>query len=267
MNPNNLNELEINNIYYISINDLQNNKKKLFDIVIPIGPNDINVINNMINNTKKNIIGYRNIYLISYDSNIYFEDCITIDENIFPFNKILIDNLINSKERSGWYLQQLIKLYCSFVIKDMLDDYLVIDSDTNFIKPTTFFENNIPLYNFGLEYHKPYFNHMVKLHSSLIKQNTYSGICHHMIFQKDKLIKLFKLVENKTKNNFWKAFLLLIDKNDVMHSGASEYEIYFNYIQIYHKNEFIIRPLKWQNYYSINKDNDLIYYSHHWYNR
>jgi hypothetical protein len=249
------------------MNDDSINTNYLFDIVIPVGPNDINVIDNMIKHTKKNIIGYRNIYLVSYDPNIVFEGCITIDENIFPFNTALIDNLINSKERSGWYLQQLIKLYCSFTIKNILSNYLVIDSDTIFIKPTTFFKKNIPLYNFGSEYHQPYFNHMVKLHPSLTKQTSYSGICHHMVFQKDKLSKLFKLVEEKKKNRFWKVFLLLIDKNDIMHSGASEYEIYFNYIQIYHKNEFKIRQLNWQNNDSSIKDNDLVYYSNHWYNR
>ena len=35
-----------------------------FDIVIPVGPNDKSIIEQQIKYTKKNIIGYRNIYLI-----------------------------------------------------------------------------------------------------------------------------------------------------------------------------------------------------------
>ena len=73
----------------------------LFDIVIPVVPNDKSVLNNMIDHTKKNIIGYRNIYLVSYDPSIIIDDCITINENIFPFNKVSIGN----NNLVGWYLQ------------------------------------------------------------------------------------------------------------------------------------------------------------------
>jgi len=38
---------------------------KLFDIVIPIGPNDITVCRNQIKYTKLNVVGYRNIYIVS----------------------------------------------------------------------------------------------------------------------------------------------------------------------------------------------------------
>ena len=57
----------------------------LFDIVIPVGPNDEYIIEKQIKFTKKNIIGYRNIYLICYKPSINISGCITIDENIFPF--------------------------------------------------------------------------------------------------------------------------------------------------------------------------------------
>ena len=42
-------------------------------------------------------------------------------------------------------------------IQNILDKYLVIDSDTFFLKPTTFIENNKCLYNYGSEYNKSYF--------------------------------------------------------------------------------------------------------------
>jgi len=37
----------------------------LFDIVIPVGPHDLSIISSTIEYTQKNVIGYRNIYLIS----------------------------------------------------------------------------------------------------------------------------------------------------------------------------------------------------------
>ena len=39
-----------------------------FDIVIPVGPYDKLCIYKQIEYTKKNVIGYRNIYIISYFS-------------------------------------------------------------------------------------------------------------------------------------------------------------------------------------------------------
>ena len=237
----------------------------LFDIVIPVGPNDRTVIHNMVEHTKKNVIGYRNIYLVSYDVSILIENCITVDENIFPFNKQLIGNIIGHNDRVGWYLQQLIKLYASFVIIDILDNYLVIDSDTYFLRPSSFFLNKLPLYNPGSEYHLPYFNQMNKLHPSLSKKSSKSGISHHMMFQKKILIELFKLVESYHNTDFWKAFLSSIDTRDILGSGASEYEIYFNYLHIYHRESFIVRALEWENTSQI-KDN-LDYISCHWYMR
>jgi len=238
-----------------------------FDIVIPVGPNDIEVIHNMIEHTQKNVVDYRNIYLVSYDENLQIPGCITINEQIFPFNKQMIGEIIGHHSRIGWYLQQLIKLYAPFVIEGILDTYLVIDSDTYFLRPTCFLLNKLPLYNFGYEHHIPYFQHMQKLHPSLTKQNKYSGICHHMIFQKHILSELFKLIETYHKTIFWKAFLLCINENDKQGSGASEYEIYFNYLHIYHTNSFIVRPLLWKNVNALSNDPNLDYISYHWYQR
>ena len=237
----------------------------LFDIVIPIGPNDIHVVNKMIDHTKKNIIGYRNIYLISCDPNIKYDDCITINENIFPFNKNTLANYLGHNNRLGWYLQQLLKLYAGFTIKNILNNYLVIDSDTYFLKFATFFKNKLPMYNYGFECNSPYFEHMYKLHPTLTKQTCYSGICHHMMFQKNIISDLFRLIESYHKEPFYVSFLKCINPNNIMGSGASEYEIYFNYLHIYHKNKFIIRELKWDNTTCINEQLD--YISCHWYLR
>ncbi len=89
---------------------------------------------------------------------------------------------------------------------------------------------------------------MKKMHPSLKRVNKeYSGITHHMLFQKEKLNQLFKLVEEHhgSEKQFWEIFLENITVYD--ESGASEYEIYFNYLQLYHENDFKIRKLSWIN--------------------
>jgi hypothetical protein len=237
-----------------------------FDCIIPYGPNDWNIINSCIEYTRKNVINLRNIYVISYDKNFYHPLAITISEDLFPFCKTDILNIINDKNRSGWYLQQLIKLYSHTIIKDLSEYFLIIDSDVIFLKPTTFFEDNLPLYNYSYENHSFYFEHMNKLHFSLKKVSNLSGICHHIIFKQEYLNTLFKLIEDFHNKIFWKVFLEKL--KDINHSsGASEYEMYFNYLHIYYPKSFKIRHLKYTDDCKIDlrnvKDNHYVA-NHHY---
>lgn len=239
---------------------------KLFDIVIPVGPNDIEQCHRQIQYTKRNIIGYRNIYIISYDPSIQIDACITINENIFPFSIGDVAVYHGKSSRNGWYLQQLLKLYVGFVIPDILSAYLVIDCDTYWLKPTEFIRNRKWLYNFGTECHIPYFEHMKSLHPSFEKMNSdMSGISHHMIFEVDYIKHIIELVESHHHKPFWIVFLeQVVDK---LGAGASEYELYFNYVLKYHPDEVEVRKLNWKNVLHIDQNSDLDYVSHHWYNR
>lgn len=244
---------------------------KMFDIVIPVGPNDINVIADQIDHTKKNVINYRNIYLISCDNNLQVDGCITIREDIFPFNRDTIIKHHGINDRNNWYLQQLFKFYSGYCIPDIMDIYLVIDSDTFFLKPTSFIEDNKCLYCYSDEHHIPYFSHMKNLHESLEKMDeNKSGICHHMIFERKYIDQLFKLVEDKHNDFFYNVFLKSVDKDEIINSGASEYEIYFNYVLKYHNDKVAVRYLSWKNHIDIgneNELNELNYVSIHWYQR
>tara|TARA_R110002020_G_scaffold13595_3_gene48833 strand:+ start:1187 stop:2053 length:867 start_codon:yes stop_codon:yes gene_type:complete len=231
-------------------------KMNQFDIVIAVGPNDIDYVKNQIKCTKKNIIGHRNIYLIPYDPTFEIDGCITVKEDDFPFSKQTVAQYHGKLERNGWYLQQLLKLYAGIVIPGILDRYLVIDSDTYFIKPTTFItDDNKCLYSHGRDIHEPYFDHMSKLHASLKRVN-YSGICHHMMFETKYVKELFNLAESDSAPGiyrkvhsdgrpmkFYEIFLESINKEDFTLSGASEYEIYFNYMLLYYKDCMEIRYL------------------------
>lgn len=231
----------------------------LFDIVIPLGPNEVMNIHNQIEYTKKNVKGYRNIYIItntSKNSNLKLDDCIIIDESIFPFKMADIASYFYSyngkNNRNGWYLQQLIKLYSGFIIENILDNYLVIDADVFFFKPIEFIKSSKFIFTTSNEYHVPYFEHMKRLHPSFNKISNKSGIAHHMIYNKNYVREMFDLVENFHNSPFWKIFIESVKehfKYSIEHadSGASEYEIYFNYMLQYHKDIVIIRELNWAN--------------------
>lgn len=246
----------------------------LFDIVIPVGPNDINIIAKQLVYTQKNIIGYRNIYIITY-KNLTLDGCIIINEDIYPFSMDTVSKYHGKMSRNGWYLQQLLKLYAGVIIPDILDNYLVIDSDTFFLKPTIFIEDDKLLYNYGTEYNEEYFNHMKCLLPDLVKvDKDKSGICHHMIFNQSIIKDLFKRVEdyynsmNDDKKNFYDIFLMMVNKSSYNGSGASEYEIYFNFIQLFYQNNMKIRKLEWVNNSITNINNkNLDYISCHHYMR
>ena len=244
------------------------NDVNTFDVVIPIGPNDLSVIHKQIEYTKKNIIGCRNIYLICSDSSLQFEGCVTISENIFPFSLETVANHHGKINRNGWYLQQLLKLYAGVTIPDILERYLVLDADTFFLKPTVFYKDGKCLYNYGTENHLPYFEHMRQLGDKFSKQiQDKSGICHHMMFETKYVKEIFDIVENKYNDSFYNVFLKMVAPQNYHHSGASEFEIYFNYMVKMHPDEIIIRELIFENVNGLRLDSDNDYISYHHYMR
>lgn len=257
----------------------------MFDVVIPVGPNDLDICEKQIVFTKENVLGKRNIYLVCVDPSIQIDGCITIPETIFPFTIATVAEIHGKCHRNGWYLQQLIKLYAGMVIPGILDTYLVIDCDTFFMRPTTFLcekdkeagaddsrkDEEICLYNFGTENHPPYFEHIGKLNVGVSRvDSSKSGICHHMIFQTKYVREMIEKAEDAYAHKhgqtqkFFLIFLQLV--TDIHHSGASEYELYFNYMLTYHSDKIKLRPLLWCNSNSLAHEN-MDYVSLHWYMR
>ena len=99
----------------------------------------------------------------------------------------------------GWYYQQLLKLYALYAIPKISSNVLCLDSDTVFLNPVSFIsEEGGSLFNPGYEYHKPYFEHIARFVPGLKKvYPKYSGISHHMLFQKPIMDDLFADVEKK----------------------------------------------------------------------
>jgi hypothetical protein len=253
---------------------IPNHMNYAFDIVIPIGPNDKTIIDLQIKFTKKNIIGHRHIYLISGDPTLCVDGCTTINENIFPFSHETVIKYHGKSDRTGWYLQQLLKLYAGKIIDGILERYLVIDCDTFFLRPVTFIENNKCLYNFGNEHNKWYFEHMSRLDNNLFKvDKNKSGICHHMMFETKYIDELMTKIEKNHNDVFYNVFLKLVSRSSIF-AGASEYEIYFNYMLKNHNDKIKLRRLSWENVKTLNLFDagakayvNLDYISCHWYTR
>lgn len=224
------------------------------DIVIVHGPSDDDILPYTVSQIRKYVKEFRNIYIISHDAEIdlfdeeVFIGCKIIDEKTFPFSINDVDKFIQTPKRNGWYLQQLLKLYASLVIEEMLDDYVVVDADTLFLREISFKSSGRYMFNMGDEYHVPYFEHMKRMHPSFEKMVKLSGISHHMIFNRMIVSEMMMLVErHHNLTPFWEVFLREVVPEQRHGSGASEYEMYFNYMLKNHKDKVIPRKIKFEN--------------------
>ncbi len=71
--------------------------------------------------------------------------------------------------------------------------------------------------------------------------------------------------QNHKGVEFWKVFLKEVDPTLYDLSGASEYEIYFNFMLTYNPRFMKVRPLRWINYPTIPNTPNIDYVSCHWY--
>lgn len=216
------------------------------DIVIPLGPNDEDIIGKCVASLRTYIVGLRNLYIVSSRPIDVSGATQVFDESIFPFTKDNVATHVRDT-RVGWYLQQLIKLYAPLVIPGCLPDCLIVDADVIVYQRLKFKDGSKYLFDKNHETHPPYFAHMKRLHPSFVPvyKNT-SGIVNLMIFNQTILRELFARVESHHNRPFWAVFLDQVAPGEF--SGASEYEIYFHYITRVHPNKVILRPLRYDNF-------------------
>lgn len=231
-----------------------------FDIVIPVHKKDLSVLEYCIDAARKKIVGARRIITISVEK--YTDSAEWFPESQFPFSMDLARQYTGGS--CGWYFQQLLKLYAPLVIPDIAENVLILDSDTVFFRQTKMFDHcGRPFYNISKDTkicRKPFDiaveEHINKLWPAISRQHLpvefegISGVCHSMMFNRKIISELFEKVEkyDKDGDKFYKIFL----KHSNHHHSASEYQIYFNFLLIFHSNEIAIRKLKYKNTADLN---------------
>lgn len=236
------------------------------DAVIVCHEKDKKTLTYCIEGIEENCSKVRRVIVIS--SKPLTDKAEWFNENSFPFTKKDIALAIargNRKEAAefsrrkergpGWYFQQLLKLYASFIIPGISSNILVIDADTIFMNPTEFLnESGGGLFCVSAEQpQERYLKHAKRLVPGYKRiYSEYYSVCHHMLFQKAILTDLFHTVEKFHETSFWKAFCLCVDFEG--EKGASEYEIYYNYA-LRHTDQVQIRGLKWANSAHVEEKN------------
>jgi hypothetical protein len=222
----------------------------MIDFVIPCHPKDFPSLKMSIDGIKNNISCCNKIFVISNDDpNI---DGVThiSESRYFPYidkEKISKKFELNNPSllyRTKWIYQQFLKLYSAKVIPELTDSYVVVDSDTIFLKDVSFDLNKF-YYCKADEYHKPYLEPIKKLFN-IEKTIGFSSISHHMIFNKKKLNEMISVVEKRyDSESFFDCVLSILDYNEA--SCMSEWDLYANYMIINYSDMCVQRQLKWDN--------------------
>ena len=240
------------------------NTRELLDVVIPLGSDDLDIIDFSVRSVRDHVKDVRNIYLVSA-SNRGIAGTRFIDERNFPFDIDAVRQMLGAREQSGWYLRQLIKLHFSLVTPGSLEQVLAVDAGTIFLRPCRFIEGRRPIFNFGDGYYPPYFEHMARLYPALHRMFAYSGATHCMMFRRPWLAEMHKDVEAlHAPLPFWKAYLQAVDPAN-RERGASEEELYFHFCLMFHASDLVIRHFRWSDAASVEdvKSGRLDYVSLH----
>lgn len=237
------------------------------DAFTPVSKKDQKLIKNTINyNSSKFIQNVERYVLFTESEPQKIKNTVVLTRDDFPFTREYVQKKLNFHPRSGWVYQQLVKFYFAKDISKK-DYILVLDADVFFTKEISFFEENKPIFTLGNHLHVEYFNHMRRMLPTLhrVKKNE-CGIAHHMVINKKIINNMISLIEKENNKKFYDVFLEAINFEE-SESPCSEYEIYFNFVQIYFPEYYKKRKLEWKNVPVIKKsyieNNDMISLPHY----
>jgi len=222
----------------------------MIDFVVPCHPKDFPSLKVCVNGIKENISVANRIFVVSND-NPNIDGVIHVPEqNYLPY--VQREQIAAKFEkhnqsllyRTKWIYQQFIKLFSAKVIPELTDSYVMVDSDTIFLRDVSFDPEKF-YYCRAEEYHKPYIEPIKKLFG--IEQTIgFSTISHHMIFNKQKLNRMISMVEKRfNSESFFECVLSILDYNEA--SCMSEWDLYSNYMLLNYPEMCQQRQLVWED--------------------
>lgn len=226
------------------------------DVVILATKKNLRTLKESIPYIKKNI-EHDVIYIVSSKKNqaeisdiknVVFVDEDTVVPNMtFEAVAEIMEELIGSRSRTGWYFQQFLKL--GWAQQATGKYYIVIDADTFPLNGIDFVSVD-GKYKFTskIEYNKPYFDTIDQLfHGRLKRVGDFSFVAEHMAFDvsivKEMLEEIVGSNHQKGKS-FYEIIMRSVNVADLPIAGFSEFETYGTYISIKYPELVIMRKLR-----------------------
>lgn len=222
----------------------------MIDFVIPCHPKDFPSLRLCVDGIRNNISVCNKIFIISKEDPKIEGVFHISEEKYYQYvTKEKIEEIWSQKNnnlayRSKWIYQQFLKLLTTRIIPELSDSYVIVDSDTIFLRDVSF-EIDKFYYCKAQEYHLPYLQ-PTKILLDVDQTIGFSCISHHMIFNKEKLESLLKSIEMRFSGKpFVDCVLDIIDYNEA--SCLSEWDLYANYMILTHPEMCINRQLIWED--------------------
>ena len=110
-----------------------------------------------------------------------------------------------------------VQLYAFKVIPELSDSYVLVDSDTIFLRDIPFDSDKF-FFCKAEEYHKPYLEPIKKLFG-IEKTIGFSAISHHMIFNKEKMAEMHSTtIENRFEcESLFEIIISILDYTEILY--------------------------------------------------
>ncbi|NEQ36797.1 MAG: hypothetical protein F6K40_11115 [Okeania sp. SIO3I5] len=250
------------------------------DIVIPVAAKDIPKLKICITSIIANsLTPIQNIYIVTNQDiikkNLYFDErVIWINESEYPFTLKDIEMTFKKKstqyQNSSWYYQQLLKFYIFQTIPNLQQNTLILDVDFFIGQNINFLtDDGKAILSYGYpfkwllntrQYPSQNQHSHIEFAQRLIPNwqpiNSFSGMHHHILFQKEIIEKLFSIIEDNHQQEFWQAFIDNIEFKKW--NAASEYVIYYHFAMKFYPDSVISRHLKGCDFIHDEKENHFV---------
>lgn len=231
-------------------------KKTMITLVVPTIERDLIVFLTNVDFYKKNL-PIKNVCIIGNEK---VKELLPKDDSFFSyipesyfFNYETvakwIENRVGDKRltrRTGWYLQQFIKMQYSFCCED--DFYLLWDSDTIPVRCIDLFHGKVPYMDYKTEYNENYFVTLSSILPDLKKEFYNSFISEHMLIDKQKMRELIRSIERNSNipGDCFAEKIINSLPEGAESVGFSEFETYGTFIYKYYPDTYELR--KWESF-------------------
>ncbi len=211
-------------------------------VLVPLVEKDLPVFPSVIEALRQNLRHpIERVAVVSPDSAAIRQACrqascdFICETDVLPLDKADISYTVAGIDRSGWMLQQLIKLAGEQLFTH--EHFLALDADTILACPQVFESGGRLVLLHSDEYHLPYFQMYQRLFAYPACTHL-SCVAHMMVFNTNLLAEMKAELEKRSGLPWFLAILNQLDRTQL--SGFSEYETYGQWL-IYHYPDRVLR--------------------------
>ena len=230
--------------------------KELFNVIIPVAYKDYTFLPRTIKYLEENISPKKIYVLADTKLRAFLPNSIKKNKIIHIIDENSVINGLSyasvkqylmkhdaQTNRTGWFLQQFLKM--GFANSSLCDTeyYLSWDADTIPLKRLHFMGGGKPFFTIKRERNQPYFDTLSKLFR-FPEEAPYSFIAEHMLFNKTIMQELLSNIESNNAlpgENWIEKIIFATNPNEI--NSFSEFETYGNYCYNNYSNLYATQTL------------------------